>query len=216
MSNNNSTDVLAWVANVRAMEEELSRPLEGTSDPRYIALVEKFGAGNVAVMSEDGDLGPDYFRYCAASMLPAPTIDRPDWAKSHTLYLDEMPDAIGVEFQGEKWETYSGNLDADGPEASAQLTVIYTVAVQDFDDNGAQRAAGDVWVSCEPHVEFSYLEPAALGVAPRQRLAQVTLDGAMALEIAFGDALNVLRTHRSGEEFIAALDKVPHTVSNGE
>lgn len=196
MSNNNSTEVLAWVANVRAMEEELSRPIEGTSDPRYIALVEKFGAENVASFSqypETADLGADYFRFCGGAAMPAPTIDRPDWAKSHKLYLDEMPYAIGVEFQGAKWETYSGNPDADGPEAVAQLQVTYYVAVQDFDDDGKQRSAGDVWLSCEPNVEFSYLEPASPGVAPRTQLAQMTLDGARALEIALGDALHPLR-----------------------
>jgi hypothetical protein len=196
MSNNNSTDVLAWVANVRAMEEELSRPLEGTSDPRYIALVEKFGAENVASFSqypETADLGSNYFRYCGGALLPAPTIDRPEWAKSHTLYLDEMPDAIGVEFEGQKWETYSGNPDADGPEASAQLSVTYYIAMQDFDDDGQHRSAGDVWLSAEPNIEFTYMEPRAPGVPPTAHQADLTLDGARALEIALGDVLNAAR-----------------------
>jgi hypothetical protein len=178
---------LAWVAGVRAIREQQSRPIEGTSDPRYIALVEKFGASTVAALDAT-TLGGDYFLFCGASLLPAPPIDRPDWAKSHVLYLDDLPRTIGVEFQGKKWETYSGA--SDDAEASTQLIQIWYVALEDFDDEGGtQRTAGDVWAPGEPSIEFNYLEPGTPGHPPVVHQADLTIDGARALEVALGDVL---------------------------
>jgi hypothetical protein len=192
MSNNNSTELTAWAREVRALHTELARPIEVVSDPRLRAVKESW-----PTFSGDdwapAELGAYYFSRIGVQQLPAPPIARPEWAESHTFYTDEWPTAIGVEFQGRKWETGSGAPDWDGgPEAVAHLTVTYYVAVQDFNDNGQERSAGDVWLSCEPSIEFSYLEPAAPGVAPRQRLAHVTLDGARALEIALADVLHTV------------------------
>jgi hypothetical protein len=193
MSNNNSTELTAWAREVRALHTELARPIEVVSDPRLRALKESWPAFSGDDWAP-AELGTYYFGKIGVQQLPAPPIVSPAWAESHTFYTDDWPNTIGVEFQGRKWETSSGAPDWDGgPEAVAQLTITYYVAMQDFDDNGQERSTGDVWLSCEPSIEFYYLEPARPGVAPRQRLSHVTLDGARALEIALGDTLNTVR-----------------------
>lgn len=189
MSNNNRTEVLAWIDQFKAAHAERSRPIEGEDDPRFTALLEKSPLH--ALQSWPEVMGEDYFRLVEAEKIPCPPIDRPAWAESHKLYLDEFPELIQVEFQGKKWATEG---------ASAQLTQTFYIAVAEFDDgdlirvegapDGTHRLPGDVWVTDAPSIEFSYLEPKYANHPGTPTVANITIDGARELEVALGDVVS--------------------------
>lgn len=197
MSSNNRTDLLAWISNVAALHTELSRPIEGVSDPRYVALAEKFGGETVQSITPE-EAGRDYWALFSGKLIPLPPLPVPTFSKSHTLYTDDYPNTVTVEFLGEKWQTGSGADDPATDRASAQVMHSFYIAMRDFDDEQLnpvtrelvpmKRTAGDVW-SIQRTMAIEYVEPAAEGFPSEYRLIDVTVDSARSLVVALGDAL---------------------------
>ncbi len=180
MSITKSTEMLDWTREVRALHADLARPIESEDDPRMAALQN--------LSSTEGftpeELASIYFNR-QRKQLPVPPIARPEWTESHELYLDDWPHTVGVVFQGKKWVT------GDGLQW-ARLTAHYFVAVDGYTEGDEVRKPGDVWAG-DFRVEFCYPEPFHADGTPRQTFGYMTLEGAFQLEIALGDALNVLR-----------------------
>jgi hypothetical protein len=192
MSNNNSTELLAWAREVCALRTELARPIEVVSDPRLRALKELWPS-----MSGDDwkpeHLGVFYFEQIGVKQLPACPLPAPAWGLERGMRAGEWPD-VEITDRGAVWESGA---------SSARLERETSILVDVLPDNWNQGPDGeplggepDTRLPGDTH-EATYVR--VIADTSEGPTFYVAVDRAHELVTVIGDALHALHAVNVGE-----------------
>jgi hypothetical protein len=179
MSNNNSTELLAWAREVCAIHTELARPIEIVSDPRLRALRESWPNIHGDGWAPEA-LGEFYFTKIGVKQLPACPLPAPPWGVERDTRVGEWPDVAIID-RGAEWA--SGQTKA---HLERETTILVDALPRT--DQTDTRLPGDVDESTSIVVGSDV--PEGQGGAPT---FYVSLEHAGELGCVIGDALKSAR-----------------------
>ncbi len=187
MSNNNSTELIAWAREVCALHTELARPLEWVSDPRLRALQEALPTMTDYSTWEPAALGEWYFTKVGVNQMPACPLPAPEWGIAREVRCGEWPDVAIVD---------SGAVAVSGASSAyveREATILVDVLPAGWNDGPDGEALSD---EPDPRLPGDVHERTFINVKSATSEGStfyLTVEGAEELECVLGDVLAGLR-----------------------